>query len=121
MKCDVKQHLIQHKKNLKKVRLSKQKKLNLNYILKKNGKKKLLVTTYLLRRGYFMWKQHLNKWIRVKIKNQVTLKGWRPRSMVSEGSDTPRLGGSRRCAPLFFLPWNLVGRRHHLLCCNEGA
>ena len=45
MKCDVKEHLIQHKKILKKVRLSKQKKFNLNYILKKIGKKKLLVTT----------------------------------------------------------------------------
>ena len=45
MKCDVKEHLIRHKKILKKVRLSKQKKLNLNYILKKIGKKKLLVTT----------------------------------------------------------------------------
>ena len=39
MKCDVKEHLIRHKKVLKKVRLSKQKKLNLNYILKKIGKK----------------------------------------------------------------------------------
>ena len=45
MKCDVKEHLIRHKKVLKKVRLSKQKKLNLNHILKKIGKKKLLVTT----------------------------------------------------------------------------
>ena len=45
MKFDVKEHLIRHKKILKKVRLSKQKKLNLNYILKKIGKKKLLVTT----------------------------------------------------------------------------
>ena len=45
MKCDVKEHLIRHKKILKKIRLSKQKKLNLNYILKKIGKKKLLVTT----------------------------------------------------------------------------
>ena len=45
MKCDVKEHLIRHKKILKKVRLSKQKKLNLHYILKKIGKKKLLVTT----------------------------------------------------------------------------
>ena len=45
MKCDVKEHLKQHKKILKKVRLSKHKKLSLNYILKKTGKKKLLVTT----------------------------------------------------------------------------
>ena len=38
--------------------------------------------------------------------------------MVSEDSDTPRLCGSRMRAPPFFC---LFGRRHHLLCCDEGA
>ena len=40
--------------------------------------------------------------------------------MVSEDSDTPRLGGSRSSAPpVFFL--ELAGRRHDLLSCNKGA
>ena len=50
MKCDVKEHLIRHKKILKKVRLSKQKKLNLNYILKKIGRK---TPGNYMRRRYF--------------------------------------------------------------------
>ena len=51
----------------------------------------------------------------------LPLIGLKAHSMVSEDSDTPRLCGSQMCAPPFFCPWSLFGRRHHLLCCNEGA
>ena len=40
MKCDVKEHLIQHKKILKKVRLSKRKKLNLNFTFSRRLERK---------------------------------------------------------------------------------
>ena len=42
--------------------------------------------------------------------------------MVSEDSDTPRLGGSRSSAPPPpFSSLELAGRRHDLLSCNEGS
>ena len=40
--------------------------------------------------------------------------------MVSEDSDTPRLGGSRSSAPPSS-SLELAGRRHDLLSCNEGS